>query len=436
MPEAFGSGAAGLQLGLLVLVAAGVLSAALLLRRRAGGGREDGEADLLARMYVMLEREGAARMADGEALRARLTDIERVLAARLEQGRMETADRLGAIAQSVGRELAEARVGQAEALRDMAEASARQTEAIRAAVDERLHEAVERQMQTSFQRVLEQFGAMQKAMGEVTAMTAQIGDLKRLFSNVKTRGGWGEAQLRAILEDVLPAGAYLANCRLREGSAEVVEFAVRMPVKATTPPLLAIDSKFPTEAYERLLDAVERVDPQAERAARRALDTTLRIEARKIASKYIVPPVTVEFAVLYLPTDGLYAEVARSPGLLDEIGRTCRVIVMGPGLLPALLRTIHLGYVTLALEERTDGIARLLGATRQEMIKMDGVLEKLARNASTMSSSIDEARYRTRAVARQLRGLDGIGAVPEDAGSSDATADLPLGGAEDGAPGR
>ncbi|WP_183119137.1 DNA recombination protein RmuC [Gluconacetobacter azotocaptans] len=440
MPEAFGSGAAGLQLGLLVLLAVVVLSAALLFRRCGDGGRGDGEADLLARMYVMLEREGAARMADAEALRGRLTDIERMLASRLEQGRMETADRLGAIAQSVGRELAEARVGQAEALRDMAEASARQTEAIRAAVDERLHEAVERQMQTSFQRVLEQFGAMQKAMGEVTAMTAQLGDLKRLFSNVKTRGGWGEAQLRAILDDVLPAGAYLSNCRLREGSAEVVEFAVRMPVKATTPPLLAIDSKFPTEAYERLLDAVERVDPQAERAARRALDTTLRIEARKIASKYIVPPVTVEFAVLYLPTDGLYAEVARSPGLLDEIGRSCRVIVMGPGLLPALLRTIHLGYVTLALEERTDGIARLLGATRQEMIKMDGVLEKLARNASTMSSSIDEARYRTRMVARQLRGLDGIEAVAEGAGSAgpapDDPVDLPLGGAGDDAPGR
>ncbi|MBB2200184.1 DNA recombination protein RmuC [Gluconacetobacter tumulisoli] len=432
MPDAFGSGAGGLELGLLVLVAAVVLSAAVLLRRRGSGGGAGSEGDLLARLYVMLEREGAARTADSEALRARLTDIERVLAARLEQGRMEMADRLGAIAQSVGRELAEARVGQAEALRDMAEASARQTEAIRAAVDERLHEAVERQMQTSFQRVLEQFGAMQKAMGEVTAMTAQIGDLKRLFSNVKTRGGWGEAQLRAILDDVLPAGAYTANCRLREGSAEMVEFAVRMPVKAATPPVLAIDSKFPTEAYERLLDAVDRVDPEAERAARRALDTTLRIEARKIASKYIVPPVTVEFAVLYLPTDGLYAEVARSPGLLDEIGRTCRVIVMGPGLLPAMLRTIHLGYVTMALEERTDGIARLLGATRQEMLKMDGVLEKLARNASTMSSSIDEARRRTRVVARQLRGLDGVEAISEDTavsdGASDETGDNPADG--------
>jgi DNA recombination protein RmuC len=399
------SDAVGLS-SIVAVVALGVavLLLVMLLRR----GRAGGEGDLLARLYVMLERETAARATDSEAQRARLSEIERVLVARLDQSRAETTDRLGAIAHSMTRDLADARVGQGEALREMAETSARQVEAIRTAVNERLHEAVERQMQTSFQRVLEQFAAMQKAMGEVTAMTAQIGDLKRLFSNVKTRGGWGEAQLRAILDDVLPAGAYQANCRLREDSAEVVEFAVRMPVRATTPPVLAIDSKFPTEAYERLLDAVERVDPEAERAARRALEATLKAEARKIASKYIVPPVTVEFAVLYLPTDGLYAEVARIPGLVDEIGRTCRVIVMGPGLLPAMLRTIHLGYVTLALEERTDAIARLLGATRQEMLKMDAVLERLARNASAMSSSIDEARRRTRVVARQLRGLDGV----------------------------
>ncbi|MFT8420023.1 MAG: DNA recombination protein RmuC [Gluconacetobacter sp.] len=405
MSDGLGTGIWG-----LVALAAIAIVAVLVLMARRGGGRGTESGDLLARVYVMMERDSSARQADAEAQRTRL-----------DQLRGETADRLALMAQSLTRDLAEARVRQSEALREMAESSARQLEAIRATVDERLHEAVERQMQTSFQRVLEQFTAMQKAMGEVSAMTAQIGDLKRLFSNVKTRGGWGEAQLRAILDDVLPPGAYEANCRLREGSAEVVEFAVRMPVRATTPPLLAIDSKFPTEAYERLLDAVDRVDADAERAARRALETTLKIEARKIASKYIVPPVTVEFAVLYLPTDGLYAEIARIPGLVDEIGRTCRVMIMGPGLLPAMLRTIHLGYVTMALEERTDGIARLLGATRQEMLRMDGVLERLARNASAMSSSIDEARRRTRVVAKQLRGLDGIDAAAAPAVDEGAT---------------
>ncbi|ARW16666.1 DNA recombination protein RmuC [Komagataeibacter europaeus] len=394
-----------LWIGMLLAAMSCLLSLIVLRRLSLMAGQAE-DADQLARLCVMTERETAARVAENEAQRARMAEIERALSTRLDQRHQEMTETFNRIARMMGRDLAEMRVTQSEALREMAEEGRRQSDELRAAVNERLHQAVEKQMQTSFQRVLEQIGAMQKAMGEVSAMTAQVGDLKRLFSNVKTRGGWGESQLRSILDDVLPEGAYETNRRLRDDSREVVEFAVRMPVRATVPPVLAIDSKFPTEAYERLLQAVDDCNPDAERAARRALETTLRIEARKIATKYIVPPVTVEFAVLYLPTDGLYAEVARIPGLLDEIGRTYRVIVMGPGLMPAMLRTIHLGYVTLALERRTDDIARLLGATRQEMLRMDGVLEKLARNASAMSSSIDEARRRTGLVTRRLRELD------------------------------
>ncbi|QOC45744.1 DNA recombination protein RmuC [Komagataeibacter rhaeticus] len=390
----------------MLCAAVSCLLGLVVLRRLSLMAGQGTDADLLGRLCVMVERETAARVAENEVQRARMAEIERALATRLDQRHQEMTETFNRIARMMGRDLSEMRVAQSESLREMAEEGRRQSDALRAAVNERLHQAVEKQMQTSFQRVLEQIGAMQKAMGEVSAMTAQVGDLKRLFANVKTRGGWGEAQLRSILDDVLPEGAYETNRRLRDDSREVVEFAVRMPVRATVPPVLAIDSKFPTEAYERLLQAVEDCNPDAERAARRALETTLRIEARKIATKYIVPPVTVEFAVLYLPTDGLYAEVARIPGLLDEIGRTYRVIVMGPGLMPAMLRTIHLGYVTLALEKRTDDIARLLGATRQEMLRMDGVLEKLARNASAISSSIDEARRRTGLVTRRLRELD------------------------------
>ena len=340
--------------------------------------------------------------------------LERDMADRLGQVRLGMEERLGGLTTVIAREQGEARTAMSNALRQMAEQSAARLAAIQASVNEQLHAAVEKQMTTSFQRVLEQFAAVQKAMGEVSSMTAQIGDLKRLFSNVKTRGGWGEAQLRAILDDVLPAGAYETNRRLNPTSAEVVEFAVRMPMRGAAAPLLAIDSKFPTEAYERLLNAVDAVDAEAERAARRTLEALVRMEARKIASKYILPPVTVEFAVLYLPTDGLYAEVARVPGLIDEIGRSCRVLVMGPSLIPALLRTIHLGYVTLALEEKTEAISHLLGATRQEMIRMDGVLERLGRNAGAMSNAIEEARRRTRVVARKLREVE----TPDPAASA------------------
>ena len=409
----------------LAAIAALVLSLLVLRALRDPEMRPQAreQAEMLRRLGFLVERDQSARASEAETGRGRLAEIERVLIGRVEQNRNDMSERLGQLTTVIAREQGESRLALATALREMSEQSAIRLSAIQASVNEQLHAAVEKQMQTSFQRVLEQFGAVQKAMGEVAAMTAQIGDLKRLFSNVKTRGGWGEAQLRAILDDVLPTGAYESNCRLTAGSAEVVEFAVRMPVRGAgatqARPLLAIDSKFPVEAYERLLQAVEQVDTEAERAARRALETTLRLEARKIAGKYIVPPITVEFAVLYLPTDGLYAEIARIPGLIDEIGRVQRVLVMGPSLIPALLRTIHLGYVTLALEEKTEIISQLLGATRQEMLKMDGVLEKLGRNASAMSSSIEEARRRTRVVARKLRGIE----IPE-AGAAAALLEL------------
>jgi len=386
------------------LVAVLALAVAVFLWSRLS--RRGADRDLLSRIYVLLEREAAERSADLDFQRKALVETERALAARLDQQRSDTSDRLANLSHRLGQELAETRLAQSEMLRDMMRENAEQLAQIKASVSEQLHVTVEKQMQTSFQRVVEQFSAMQKAIGEVSAVTAQIGDLKRLFGNVKTRGGWGEAQLRAILDDILPAGSYDSNFRVGD-STEAVEFALRMPVRSAVPPRLAIDSKFPTEAYERLLDAVDRSDQAAERIARRALDNAVRLEARKISEKYIQPPITVEFAVLYLPTDGLYMEVARIPGLIDEIGRLHRVIVMGPSLMPALLRTVHLGYVTLALEERTDAIARLLGLTRQEMLRMDGVLEKLSRGAGAMSNTIDEARRRTRVLGRKLRGLDG-----------------------------
>ncbi|GAB6855036.1 hypothetical protein JCM15831A_20600 [Asaia astilbis] len=386
------------------LVAVLALALAVFLWSRLS--RRGTDRDLLSRIYILLEREAAERGSGIEFQRNALVETERALASRLEQQRSDVSDRIAGLSHRLGQELADTRLAQAEMLRDMMRENAEQLAQIRASVSEQLHVTVEKQMQTSFQRVVEQFSAMQKAIGEVSAVTAQIGDLKRLFGNVKTRGGWGEAQLRAILDDILPANSYDSNFRIGDGG-EAVEFALRMPVRSTVPPRLAIDSKFPTEAYERLLDAVDRTDQAAERIARRALDNAVRLEARKISDKYIHPPITVEFAVLYLPTDGLYMEVARIPGLIDEIGRLHRVIIMGPSLMPALLRTVHLGYVTLALEERTDAIARLLGLTRQEMLRMDGVLEKLSRGAGAMSNTIDEARRRTRVLGRKLRGLDG-----------------------------
>jgi DNA recombination protein RmuC len=261
-------------------------------------------------------------------------------------------------------------------------------------------------MTDSFARVIDQFTAVQKSMADVQAVTAQIGDLKRLFANVKTRGGWGETQVRAMLDDVLPVGAYLTNHKVRGDSDEAVEFAVLMPMRGEHRPVLPIDAKFPVEDYERLLAAAEAGDAEAERLATRALDRRIRDEAKKIATKYIAPPATVEFAILYLPTDALYTEVARIPGLIDEVGRAHRVLVLGPSLFPALLHTIHLGFVTLALEQKADEIRTLLGATKTEMLKMDGVLDRLLAQVGTFTRTIEQARTRTRAMSRKLRGVE------------------------------
>ncbi len=348
------------------------------------------EANVLQRLRLLAEQSLSGTRSEAETTRAALSR---------EQGqqRQELTLHFETIRTALQSSLSEMREGNETKLAE-----------IQKTVNEQLHAAVEKQMTESFSRVIDQFAAVQKAMGDVQAVTAQIGDIKRLFSNVKTRGGWGETQVKAMLDDILPPGEYEANCRVRADSNDVVEFAVRMPMKGADRPLLPIDAKFPVEDYERLLAASDAGDAEAERSASRMLERRVRDEAKKIAAKYINPPVTVEFAVLYLPTDALYAEVARIPGLIDDIGRECRVLVMGPSLFPALLRTIHLGFITLALEQKADQIRDLLGATKQEMLRMDKVLDTLGRQAGAFSNTIEQARVRTRQIGRKLRGVEAI----------------------------
>lgn len=293
-------------------------------------------------------------------------------------------------------------------LKELREGNEAKLAEIQKTVNEQLQTAVEKQMTESFARVSDQFAQVLKAMTDVQAVTTQIVDIKRLFSNVKTRGGWGEAQVRALLDDILPPGSFELNKKLSEDSGELVEFAIRMPSEGGREVFLAVDAKFPTEDWDRLVIASEAGDADAEKAARRALELRVRAEAAKIAAKYIRPPLTVEFAVLYLPTEGLYAEIARIPGAIEDIGRSNRVMVLGPSLLPAMLRTIQMGHVTIALGEKADMVRELLGATKAEMGKMDEVLGRLRKQVAAVGNTIDAAQVRTRAVARKLRGVDAV----------------------------
>ena len=393
--------------GALAAVAAGaaLLTLALLLRV----GRD------MQRLRILAEQGLAGTRGEADMTRERLTALGGAVEAGVERVRTTLSREQGemrlALRDDVGSQFETTRTMLESKLRELREGNETKLAEIQKTVNEQLHAAVEKQMDESFKRVIDQFTAVQKAMGDVQAVTAQIGDIKRLFSNVKTRGGWGEAQVRAMLDDILPAGAYETNRKLHPDSDDAVEFVVLMPGRGDDRPLLPIDAKFPVQDYERLLAAVDAGDSDAERAASRRLETTVRQQAKKIAAKYINPPITVEFAVMYLPTDGLFAEVARIPGLIDDIGRECRVLVLGPSLFPALLRTIHLGFITLAIEQKADQVRELLAATRAEMIRMDKLLEGLARNAGTMSNAIEQARRRTRVVTRKLRDVEAIDAA-------------------------
>ena len=353
---------------------------------------------------TMLRRDVTANAADMKAEVERLKTTQTEAEARL---RKALADDMIVARDLIDRKAKEARDDIEAKLKEMREANEAKLGEIQKTVNEQLHAAVEKQMTESFQRVIDQFDAVQRSMVEVQAVTGQIGDLKRLFSNVKARGGWGEAQCKSLLEDILPGG-FVENFRPREDSAESVEFAVLMPSQRGSPLHLPLDAKFPVEDYERLLAAAEAGESVAERDARRALGERVRRQAADIAAKYIHEPATTDFALLYLPSDSLYAEVARIPGLLATIGRDHKVLIVGPSLLPAMLRTIQLGHYSLALSRNADAVRELLGATKSEVQKMAGVLQSLERQAGTFGTTIGKALTRTRTIDRKLRGVDAV----------------------------
>jgi DNA recombination protein RmuC len=307
---------------------------------------------------------------------------------------------------------------------------------IQGIVDQKLQEGIEKRMTESFAKIITQFAEVQQAVGEVKTVAGQVGDLKRLFANVKSRGGWGEAQVKATLDDILPPGSYETNMRINPATSDTVEFALKLPVQGGSPVYLAIDAKFPVEDYTRLLEAIDAADPVAERAAKTALEGQIRLEARKIQTKYIAPPHTVEWAILYLPSEGLYAEVTRNGQLIEAIHRDHRVIIMGPSMLAVMLRTIQLGHYTLAISQKADLIGKILGAVKHEMVDFGNQFRLLERNVQALGNNIRKGRSRANVITRKLKdvaALEGPAAAtllefpsdPEDAaGEGDEDADL------------
>ncbi len=290
--------------------------------------------------------------------------------------------------------------------------NAEKLERIRKTVDEQLQGTLEKRLGESFKLVSERLEQVHKGLGEMQSLANGVGDLKRVLTNVKTRGTWGEVQLGNLLEQMLTPDQYLMDAAIKPGSQERVEFAVRLPGKGEGDPdvLLPIDAKFPSEDYERLILASERADADAVEAAAKQLDARIKACAKDIRDKYINPPHSTDFAILFLPTEGLYAEVLRRPGTVELIQRDFRVTIAGPTTIAAILNALQMGFRTLAIQKRSSEVWQVLAAVKGEFGKYGSILEKVQRKLNEASKTIDEVSVRRRAIDRKLRA---VGSIPE-----------------------
>lgn len=282
-------------------------------------------------------------------------------------------------------------------------------EEIRITVDEKLQKTLNDRLGQSFRLVSQQLESVQKGLGEMQTLAQDVGGLKRVLSNVKTRGNIGEIQLSMLLEQLLAPEQYEANVHTRKGSDAVVEFAVKLPGREDTREFvyLPIDAKFPKDVYEQVLDAYDQADPQAIETAGKLLETTIKKMAKDISDKYLAPPATTDFGIMFLPFEGIYAEVVRRSALLEELQRTYKVIVTGPTTLAAILNSLQMGFRTLAIQKHSGEVWTILGAVKKEFEKVGGMLEKAQKNLQTASGQIEEVLgTRTRAIQRKLKDVD------------------------------
>ena len=350
----------------------------------------------------------ATRNSEDAALRARnesvmREELQRTLGERLSQMDM----RLVELARAQNAGLLQMRADNATEMEKMRASNEAALEKMRVTVDEKLQGTLEKRLGESFQLVSDRLEQVQRGLGEMQSLATDVGGLKRVLSNVKTRGAWGEVQLSRQLEDILTTGQYEENVEIRPGSRERVEFAVKLPGRTDDATVyLPIDSKFPQESYERLLEAQEGGDLAEIAAATRELEKALRVQAGLISEKYIAVPHSTDFAIMYLPTEGLFAEALRIPGFAADLQSKKRVIITGPTTLMSLLNSLQMGFKTLAIERRSSEVWQVLSAAKAEFVKYGQVWEKLGKQLKTAQTTVEEAGRRTRAVERRLRTVE------------------------------
>jgi len=317
-------------------------------------------------------------------------------------------ERLGQLTQSSESRLETLRATIEQRLDLLRAENTRKLDEMRATVDEKLQATLEQRLGASFRQVSERLEQVHRGLGEMHALATGVGDLKRVLQNVKTRGGWGEVQLATLLAEMLTPQQYETNVITIPGTNRRVEFAIRLPGRGDdgAPCWLPIDAKFPLEDWHRLQEALERADAAAADESRKALESILRTEARTIRENYVAPPHTTDFAILFLPTEGLYAEMMSRPGFTETLQRESRVLVTGPMNLAALLNSLQMGFRSLAIEKRSSEVWRVLGAVKTEFTKFGEVLAQTKKRLDSVSTSIGEAEVRTRQIARRLKDVE------------------------------
>jgi DNA recombination protein RmuC len=353
---------------------------------------------------------------------------EQALREEIARSRNETNLTLGAFGDTVSRRMTEiagiteqkleqVRGAVESRLTQLQTENSAKLEQMRATVDEKLHATLEQRLGESFKLVSERLELVQRGLGEMQSLASGVGDLKKVLTGVKTRGVWGEIQLGNILEQLLTPEQYARNVATRPGSAERVEFAIRLPGQDDSGGAvwLPVDAKFPQEDYQRMLEEYERGNlAQAEECAKQ-LEARVRLEARSIREKYLAPPHTTDFAIMFLPVEGLYAEVLRRPGLCESLQREHRVAIAGPSTLAAFVNSLQMGFRTLAIEKRSSEVWSLLGAVKTEFGKFGDILDKTHKKLEEAAATIDDAGRRSRAIERRLRDVQALPAQPPDA---------------------
>ncbi len=340
----------------------------------------------------------------------------------LQQSLSDTlTTQLQSVSESNARRMGEVRETLENQLAQLQQTNSAKLDEMRRTVDEKLQNTLEARLGQSFKQVADRLEQVHKGLGEMQTLAQGVGDLKHLLTNVKTRGIFGEAQLAALLEQVFTVDQYAAQVVTRRGGKNPVDFAIKLPGRLDSgePLWLPIDAKFPNEDYERLLDAQQRADGPAAEVAGKALELRIRLEAKSISEKYIEPPYTTDFAILFLPTEGLYAEVLRRPGLIECLQRDHRITLAGPTTLLAMLSSLQMGFRTLALEKRSSEVWQVLGAVKTEFGKFGDVLAKVKSQTETVLNTLSSAEQRSRVMGKALRNVE---ALPE----ADAVRLIPL----------